>query len=308
MLHPDYRAANNGSQRQGKGRQAGLVNAHISARSRKADVTLGPGGLRLRAPAYLGHGGGGKRGKCKGFSKASRRRLMDRLMMLDWASGASYLVTLTFRTPDVEAADAKNALRAWRQRLDRQYGERLGGVVWRQELQERGAIHYHLVLFWKGKAPQLHGFRCWNDAAWNAVAEPGDEVACRAGCNVKRTKNTSGQAVGKLMRYLSKYLGKVSEGDRELGRMWGIWGELPELALAYLTLSYHGFIGLTRRIRHWGGSSRYLAGVTVLWQGFSVYGDGYQLVQLLRGLQLEDADPGHYASVGLRQVQAGLPF
>lgn len=309
--------------------RTGLVSTHISGRNRQATGTLGPGGLRVVAPLHTPPpAGGGPRGNICGFSDASRRRLMQLLYLVDWSAAPSFWCTLTFRhvpgapanggntdyysdrvdsfnhtqelAPD-QARYAHACLLAWKKRLYRRWGDQLQGVVWKLELQERGVMHWHLVMWWQD-APELRTFRVWNDEAWNEVSAPGDEVAKRTACNVQLVRNTSGPEMAALMRYLSKYVGKPLKASQHTGRCWGVWGDPPKLVLAYMDIGYQDLCQLVRRVRRWGKRSPYLRGLSSNRPGFMLYGDGFQLVQLLRGLSIDNLDPGGHASIGLVPV------
>lgn len=315
-----------GCQGPGRPKGGGLVNHHITARHacRQADATVGPGGIRVQAPLPTDgeQHGGGKRGAIHGFSKASMRRMLQILFLIDWSSAPAFWVTLTYHfAPGLTVSGGESVsdscsrpcsaapagltqsyiaheqLRAWKERLYRKFGSRLQAGVWKLEYQERGVIHWHVYLFWK-RAPRIEAFRAWNDVAWNEISAPWDSVALRGSCSVERVRNTSGPQVAKLMRYLVKYLGKGFTCDEPTGRCWGRWGELPELVLAYLHLDWPALVGYCRRLRKWGRSSRYLSGISPGWGGFLVLGDGWQVMELMRGLGVEPM--GDCVSVGVR--------
>jgi len=95
-------------------------------------------------------GGGKKRGKVTEFSDRSRKRLTRLLHRLSPAWGV--FVTLTIADASVEPQRAKRRL--WL--LIRWLRNKLGfeAVVWKQEFQKRGAVHYHLLAFsWRRRPP-----------------------------------------------------------------------------------------------------------------------------------------------------------
>lgn len=85
---------------------------------------------------------GGPRGKVGGWSSASRRRLRQALLTLSPAGGVRVAcVGCTFTVPGpVLSGPEYRALWAW-------FGLALAkariGMVWRMEVQERGAVHWH---------------------------------------------------------------------------------------------------------------------------------------------------------------------
>ena len=240
-------------------KRPGLVNGRISARGGVA-VFL-PGGVQCKrwsSGPECERRGGGVRGKIKGFSRASRRRLMDKLMGVDWRAvavptkhaheGRAFFVTLTY--PDSWPSDyGKSHLRAFRARLERAFGG--VGAVWRLEFQERGAPHYHIMLVLDQVLP-VAVLRSWVSRAWFEVVGSGDEKHLRAGTNVQVVYAERGP--GKLMCYLGKYLSKESFDGVEAGRVWGIWGMLPVgAAIAAVVKSRRAWVEFCRRLRRWGG-------------------------------------------------------
>jgi hypothetical protein len=94
--------------------------------------------------------GGGKRGKVTEFSDRSRKRLTRLLHRLSPAWGV--FITLTIADASTSPQQAKRRL--WL--LIRWLRNKLGfeAVVWKQEFQQRGAVHYHLLAFsWRRRPP-----------------------------------------------------------------------------------------------------------------------------------------------------------
>ena len=94
--------------------------------------------------------GGGKRGKVVEFSDRSRKRLTRLLHRLSPAWGV--FITLTVADASVPPHQAKRRL--WL--LIRWLRNKLGfeAVVWKQEFQQRGAVHFHLLAFsWRRRPP-----------------------------------------------------------------------------------------------------------------------------------------------------------
>ncbi len=91
------------------------------------------------------------RGKIRGFSKASRRNLLRRLASINrndfWAyEGRVFSITLTYpREYPEDPKLCKSHLEALRKRLARMCGP--FSAYWRLGIQERGAWHFHLLLF-----------------------------------------------------------------------------------------------------------------------------------------------------------------
>jgi len=267
-------------------------------RTPKAFVTVYPAGLRVKR-----HGPGplnpppdpGNRGPIMGFSHDSHKRLMRLLMMVDWDAHPGYFTTLTYhhhyRLDDW--GQWKRDLKTWLARLHRAWGHRLLGGFWRLEFQDRMAPHYHLTLFWSGQSPpRRETFQKWVAKSWMEVAEPGNELNRKVGTDVRRVRNTKGWGVGKLISYLSKYLGKleshvvIDPDTGELvgtGRIWGFWGDVPFTTVATMELDGEQWTAFCKAINEEGEAtgSWYYRSISPLWEGFSLWGPGLLLLEKL---------------------------
>lgn len=86
---------------------------------------------------------GGRRSGISTFSKASRRRLLQMIARLN--KTRTTFITLTYPEEFPLPSAAKEHLRAFLERIRRRCGWVAG--IWRMELQERGAPHFHLLMF-----------------------------------------------------------------------------------------------------------------------------------------------------------------
>ena len=161
-----------------------------------------------------------KRGKVKGFSKASRRRMIKTCARL--GNAVPIFLTLTYgkRYP----SDPKQ----WKRHLDT-FGKRLVrynpnlSAIWRLEPQKRGAPHYHLLIYQSnGKAPFVP--KKWIAKAWSEVlGSYSDSKHLVAGTRIESLDSSRGAAF-----YVSKYCAKLPEDDdfpeewKKAGRLWGI--------------------------------------------------------------------------------------
>jgi len=173
-----------------------------------------------RRLTLLKHRAAAKRGTVRFFSKASRRRLIEAMARLDVAHIRTVFLTLTFSaipTPH----EAKRAFKAFSMRLRRKFPE--ASAFWRMEFQERGAIHFHLLVFgmpyWSQKQIQY---------AWECCTGEYRSIV-----HVKLLRGGKRQA----MAYVSKYIAKNSpvptsldnaayphaegSGESDTGRFWG---------------------------------------------------------------------------------------
>lgn len=199
----------------------------VHLRSATVRVALGGNVVRLRGPELSGDAARAKsarqretpRGTIKEFSRASRRRLLARLQEVDQRRllYRPLMVTLTYpgdwpASPEVW----KSHLRAFTKRLRRRYPD--AAIIWRLEAQERGAPHYHLLIFGVRYLP----FQ-WVGDAWATITD-GNAAAC---ARVERVRSWRG-----VVSYASKYLAKLDgrafragvAGDElvEVGRLWGV--------------------------------------------------------------------------------------
>jgi hypothetical protein len=167
--------------------------------------------------------GGGLRGVVCGFSRASRKRLLDRLnqVPVDVLSSALF-ITLTFPDEYPDVAEAKRALRRFIKRTKRVWPKSSG--VWRMERVPRCsgshvgglAPHFHVLLF---SVPWIE--TRWLAQTWYESVGSGDERHLYAGTSVERVRTRDG-----AMHYAAKYMCKPELAAMEhTGRMWAVFGE-----------------------------------------------------------------------------------
>jgi len=165
---------------------------------------------------------GGKRGKVKGFSFASRRRLMYTIAKVKLDAELPIFITLTYPMKFPSPMESKKHLDFFIRRLRRAFPQI--GFIWKLEPQERGAPHYH-IMAWGVAEMDLQNFI---PQAWFEIAGGGDmlHIAFHEGrlgnqhC-VQQVRSRKG-----VMRYASKYLGKSFDvsGWSEIypGRFWAV--------------------------------------------------------------------------------------
>jgi hypothetical protein len=159
--------------------------------------------------------GGGVRGPVVGFSRQSRRRLMRLLGTVRTEQmGQGWFATLTYHNAYPERGDVKRDLRALQDRLRRLDPE--AAMIWRLEAQERGAPHYHLLIWSNLLRPK------WLRDNWTeVVGERTSEWHARYGCDVQPMRSWA-----KLRAYCAKYVAKEVSDGLEWGRRWAAWGAL----------------------------------------------------------------------------------
>lgn len=127
------------------------------------------------------------------------------------------------------------------------------GLVWRQELQKRGARHLHILLFGVPQVDWTFLVSVWAYATRQYEPTPI--------CWILRIWSTRS-----LFSYLSKYMAKVDEetsldtvpyqntlqdGSLDFpGRFWGYCGSLPFDLLFVATLTFRQFVTLRRIFAH----------------------------------------------------------
>jgi hypothetical protein len=158
------------------------------------------------------------RGNVNGFSRKSRKRLFDLLASIPNSvlNQGVLFVTLTYpgEYPS-EHEIYKSHLRAFLKRLYRKIGKKTP-ILWRLEFQERGAPHFHLLVFGV-KRLDLE----WVSQSWYEVVESNDEKHLLAGTNVKFIRDRRA-----IVGYVSKYVAKVSLAKTApTGRVWGVWAK-----------------------------------------------------------------------------------
>lgn len=207
------------------------------------------------------HKGGGGRGKVVGFSKGSRRRLIEKMARLEVPeNGSAQFITLTYHNDFPDCDGARANWRAFSERLRRRWASSSG--VWRMELQKRGAPHFHIVAFGLPEAlPQS-----WVLDQWRAVT--GDDTITEVS-----VKPLDGWKA--ILGYVSKYVAKVSDSVysespdslesldgagldhvtyphasfETVGRVWGVYNSpcLPWAALEVFEWSVMGWLSKLKR-------------------------------------------------------------
>lgn len=228
----------------------------------EAVFALGADYVRLRVLG--GHRrGGGVRGPVRGFSRGSRRRLLDKVNQIDrrCVEGGGLFVTLTYPGEFSESWRVWKAhLRSIEERLKRRFpGVQL---LWRLEFQKRGAPHFHFLVFNVERIDIS-----WLSQAWYEVVGSGDPRHQAAGTEISRVRSWRG-----VLFYVGKYMAKTDSVDFATGRVWGVIGGLP-ITLVKIELGLRELYQVRRVLRGWLGRR---LGRRVTWarargQGIKVY-------------------------------------
>lgn len=187
----------------------------------------------------------GQRGRITGFSRKSRLAFLSTAATLDRKAEPPKFVTLTYPGEYPEAfQDWKSDLQYFAIYLARRYPN--AAFMWKLEPQQRGAPHFHLLLW---GVPFLD--KDWLSLTWYQIVGSHDERHLRAGTRVENIRSWNG-----VMSYAGKnYMGKECEAPRNwpeyTGRYWGIYGRnnLPRAEKIEIDMSYRGLIRVHRLMR-----------------------------------------------------------
>jgi hypothetical protein len=130
-------------------------------------------------------------------------------------------VTLTYpREYPQDPIVCKRHLKALRKRLQRAYGS--FAAFWRMGIQQRGAWHFHLLLFVGPSFGTIDKLRCFISSSWYEVTGKVSQGHLRAGTRVEAVRRWR-----EATSYVERYMAKPEEFPEglETGRIWGIWNE-----------------------------------------------------------------------------------
>lgn len=262
--------------------------ARLGPEKRPAYVTVEAQGslvlARVRNPSVEPPALSARRGVVQGFTRRSRGRMLDMVARIR-PDQVCWFVTLTQRADlaVIGWKEAKRCRNAFRRRVGRAFPE--FSAIWRMGLQQRVAIHYHLVIW---SAPGLTW--AWVERNWRELVGQDDMV------RVDVQQLAGGKAT---MLYVAKYAAKIeqapaleleedqgegledggldympyqaAEDDGSTGRWWGIWGKerLPWAVKTVLKLAISSprwWFQFKRIARHrWPGVS------DRRWLGFKLF-------------------------------------
>jgi hypothetical protein len=188
-----------------------------------SQVSLGDSAIGRRAATTHR---GGIRGRIKGFSRGSRRNLLRRLASINRSAFRAYegrLISITLTYPHEYPEDpkaCKRHLKALYRRFKRNFGEFSG--FWRLGIQQRGAWHFHLILFVPPSFGSLTTLRSFVASSWHEICGELSEGHLQAGTHVKKIRKWKSAT-----SYMEKYLAKPERFPEgvETGRVWGVWNE-----------------------------------------------------------------------------------
>jgi hypothetical protein len=226
FIYPTYRAAQTETHRdkpslnsshQGVAYISSAVGGSVSTLSFEETITKN----QLSLPKRHGRG---MRDRVRGFSRASRRNLLLRLASINRRAfrafkGKMIFVTLTYpREYPEDPKLCKYHLKAFRKRLQREFEP--FAAFWRMGIQERGAWHFHLLLFVGPSIGSVDELRRFISSSWYEVTGKVSEGHLRAGTRVEVVKRWK-----QVTSYVERYMAKPEEfpDGLETGRIWGVW-------------------------------------------------------------------------------------
>ena len=130
-------------------------------------------------------------------------------------------MTLTYPGEYPEEPElCKRHLKALRKRLQREFGSI--AAFWRMGIQERGAWHFHILLFVGPSIGSVDELRRFISASWYEIAGKVSEGHLHAG-----TRVVAVQRWREATSYVERYMAKPEEFPQglETGRIWGVWNE-----------------------------------------------------------------------------------
>jgi len=224
----------------------GLSSVHITRKcSNNGVVMIFMEGSLIRVSKNRNSGIGNNdvtRGKICGFSRKSRLRLLSRLAMVNKKAGLPVFITLTY---PAEFPKDRKIYKAHLEKFIKRIVYRFPKVAgfWRLEFQERGAPHYHLLVW----GMNTH-YRKLVSKLWYEVVGSGDEKHLRAGTQVARVRSWRG-----VMFYAGKYMAKMDKTEFETGRVWGYFnaGCIPWSKVEVIELSQKQVVKLMRLMRRY---------------------------------------------------------
>jgi hypothetical protein len=228
FIYPTYRAAQTETQRArlslNSSRQ-GLAYVFSSVGGSVSTLSFEDTRISNRLSSHRRRGGG-IRDRVRGFSRTSHTNLLRRLASINRSAfkafrGRMIFVTLTYPKQYPEDPElCKRQLKALRKRLQRAYGS--FAAFWRMGIQQRGAWHFHLLLFVGPSVGSVDDLRRFISSSWYEVTGKVSEGHLRTGTRVEAVKRWK-QATS----YVERYMAKPEEFPEVLqtGRIWGIWNE-----------------------------------------------------------------------------------
>ncbi len=181
-----------------------------------------PPDLNPNKTAFLRRSSASKRGQVTEFTHKSRTRFKRRLATMR-RSEIAFTMALTLPGGDISGITHEFVMQAFKilkGRLAAATQFCTVSAFWKRELQQRGVLHYHLILYGLACPALRSAFQSWAVYQWN-------ELMCRGLTDDQKEKHRWWHARAENMEevrstdYFVKYVGKTDEQGGLTGRWWG---------------------------------------------------------------------------------------
>jgi len=218
-----------------------------------------PPEINGKKPRSTEYRGGGIRSTVTGFSRASRKRMIE-FMAKVRHGGEMLFLTMTYDDGSLQRDDfdMKAEFEAFRRRFERAFPS--WGALWRMEMMRRksGELsgidvpHYHMIVF-VGETfdnPDIQtvcdAFVSWGAVAWQEITSSFDPYHIDYGfhCTPVRSRKQA-------YAYVGKYVGKHAEDEHEVGRRWGRIGTINTSLSETLIMSHDEIVIFRRLVKQW---------------------------------------------------------
>lgn len=202
---------------------------------------------------------GGIRGNVTGFSRASRKRMIETMASIRNPGGMLFL-TMTF--DDSVLLDLNDNLEAmfeaFRRRFERAYPS--WSAMWRKEWQDRKSgdfigtfvPHYHFIImtgvhYEKSELEAVsESFSAWGKQIWHEITSSSDENHLIYGFDVSPIKSRK-----HAYYYVSKYVAKSENVGQFSGRAWGRIGKFDCSVSEKFFMEQDEYIVFRRLVKKW---------------------------------------------------------
>lgn len=182
-----------------------------------------------------------------GFSRASRKRMMDGLASWKNLKRKAFFLALTYHEEwGVHFSEWKRDMDVLLKRMRRAFPS-IGGV-WKLEFQRRGAPHFHMIVC-ADEFTTRENLQNWLTSNWADIAHGNSIYRGKYATNCRRI-NSHRHA----MHYAGKYMGKETPeeideetgeilGEIATGRCWAFFGDVDRSMVAEIPLTMRASLG-----------------------------------------------------------------
>ncbi|MCX7926384.1 MAG: hypothetical protein N2554_11340, partial [Fimbriimonadales bacterium] len=195
--------------------------------------------LEVKIPSGKKFIGGGTRGPVRNvWSRHSRNRLIKTVFSLlpRLQQSHNYAITLTYRQRCPK--ESKRDLHCFRVRLARRLAGLEWFVIWKMEFQQRGVVHYHLILNVQ-KEICLKDLRQYVSQSWAEIVD--DPQLAITGTRVdaislERVEQVLVYVVGHAVTKKKDYQNQAVHAQWT-GRWWGVWNK-PSISETVIPITF----------------------------------------------------------------------